>query len=92
MWAYRQGQLAAGFPKRSFDPLYLTNPETVVKKQNKTYLSRGSFLVEFNFTAYRISDHAVLSVKSVFPGVPIHTQAALYDPILNATYFFKDKM
>jgi hypothetical protein len=63
-----------------------------MSKQDKAYLSKGSFLIEFNTTTIKIADHNVLNVKALFPGLPTSIEASLYDSENKIHYFFREKM
>jgi hypothetical protein len=92
MWAYKDYQLVSGFPKRSFDPLFFNNPNTLMAKQDKVYLSKGSFLIEFNTTTFKIADHNVFKTQVIFPGLPNSIQASLYDSHNKVQYLFRERM
>ena len=93
MWAYKSNQLVAGFPKRTFDPLFPNSLHAVAAMGNnsRVYLLKGSFLIEFSTASFKLSDHNVMGVRAVFPGLPNGVEASFYDQGKRELLFFKDK-
>ena len=104
IWAYKDYKLLNGFPKRLFDPLFPKSPDTMATRNGKHYLLKGSFLFEFDLNNLKIVDDLIMSVQSIFPGLPFNVDASILDhhfsslnnnssnsAVQTTQYFFKEK-